>query len=72
MLDYTRESLNMPKSSWIAFVLDAPIVIPHLLEYVFTYFNEVYSLKEHEAVLLKGQNLIFSIVAGGIWFASRF
>ena len=34
-----------------------------------TCFNEDYSLKEHEAVFLKRQNLIFSVVAGNIWFA---
>ena len=31
-----------------------------------TCFNEDYSLKEHEAVFLKRQNLIFSVVAGNI------
>ena len=36
-----------------------------------TCFNEDYSLKEHEAVFLKRQNLIFSVVAGNIWFAFR-
>ena len=32
------------------------------------YFNKVYSLKEHEAVFLKRQNFIFSVVAGSISF----
>ena len=36
-----------------------------------TCFNEDYSLKEHEAVFLKRQNLIFSVVARNIWFAFR-
>lgn len=30
---------------------------------VVTYSSEVYSLTEHEAVFLKGQKLIFAIVA---------
>ena len=72
MLDYARVSANMPESAWVAFVLYVPIVIPCLLEYVFTYFNRVYSLKEHEAVFFKRQNLIFYIVAGSISFASWF
>ena len=45
-----------------------PIEIPCILEHVLTYFNEVCNLEEHEAVFLKGQNLIFSIGAGSIWF----
>ena len=48
----------------MAFVLHVPIVIPCLAECVVTYLNEVHSLKENEAVFLKRQNLIFSIVAG--------
>ena len=38
----------------------------YVLQYRLTYFIEVYSLKEHKAVFLKRQNLIFSIVAGSI------
>ena len=46
-------------------VLYAPIVKPCLFEWVITYFSKVYSLKEHEAFFFnKGQNLIFSRVAG--------
>ena len=57
--------LNLPK--WFSF----PIVIPSLLEYVVIYCNiytklEVYSLKDYEAIFLKRQNLIFSIVTGSI------
>ena len=48
----------------MAFVLHVPIVTPCLVECVVTYFNEVYNLKEHEAVFLKRQNLI--LVAGNI------
>ena len=36
------------------------------------YLNEVYSLKEHEAVFLKMESYIFSIVAGSIWFGFCF
>ena len=51
----------------MAFILHILIVISCELEYLFTYFNEVYSLKEHGAVFLKRQNLIFfSIVAESI------
>ena len=50
----------------------SPIVIPCLVEYVETYFNKVYSLKEHEAVFLKKQNVTFSAVAGSIWFVFYF
>ena len=42
------------------------IVISFLLECMVTYFNEVWNLKEHEAVFLKRQNLIFIIVGGSI------
>ena len=42
MLDYARIYMNMPKSAWTAFVSHVPIVIPGLLGYVFSYFNEVY------------------------------
>ena len=62
----------MPKSAWIAFVLYVSIVIPCLLECVFTCLNEIYSPKELKAVFLKRQNLFFSIVAGSIWLASWF
>ena len=51
----------------MAFVFYVPNVIPCLLEYVDTYFNKVYSLKEHEAIFLKRQNLVYSIVAGSIY-----
>ena len=66
MSKYAGICVNMPKSTWIAFVWHVPIVSPWLLECVVTYFNKVFSLKEHDAVFMK-QNLIFSIVAGSIW-----
>ena len=59
---------NMSKYTWRAIVLQAPIVIPSLLDHVVTYFHKVYALIEHEAVFLKRQKLPFSIVAGSIWF----
>ena len=46
--------LNLPKFVWIAFVLHSPIVISYL--------------KESYNVFLESKNLIFSIVAGSIWF----
>ena len=53
MLDYATVCMHMPKSASMAFVLHVTIVIPSLLKYVFTYFTEVYSLKEQETVFLK-------------------
>ena len=58
MTEYIGTYVNKPKFAQIAFVLHVPIVIPCLLECVVTYFNEVHSLKEHEAD--------FSVVAGSI------
>ena len=51
--------LNMSKFTRMAFVLHVTNVTPCLLERVITYFNKVYSLKEHVAIFVKGQNLIF-------------
>ena len=41
-------------------------------DYLFERLQETkrYTLKEHETVFLKMQNLIFSIAAGSIWFFS--
>ena len=75
--------LNMPKYAlmcpnppeWLLYYF--PIVIPCLLERVLTYFN-IYTLtrscsqRDYEAIFLKRQNMIFSIVAGSIWFAFCF
>ena len=61
MCEYAQICLNLPE--WLLFVA---IIIPCLFECVVTYFNPVYSLKEHKAVFLKRENLIFSIVAGSI------
>ena len=66
--EYAKICVNIPKSASIVFVLHVPIVIPYLLECMITYLSEVYSLKEHEAVLLKRQNFNYPLVAGSIWF----
>ena len=56
----------------MTFILYVPIVIPRPPERVVTYFNKVYSFKEHEVVSLKRQNLIFSIVAESTGFVFCF
>lgn len=54
----------------MTFVVHAYIVILCIPEHVVvTYFNKDFSLKEHEAVFWKRQNLIFSIMAGSIGFS---
>ena len=60
------------KSVRSAFLLHNFIVILCLLELVVTYFNKIYSLKEHKAIFLKKQNLIFYLVAGSICFVFCF
>ena len=70
--EYAGLYVNILKSAWISFVLHTPIVILCLLERVITYFNEYFSLKGDEAVFLKRQKLIFSIVAGSILFVFWF
>ena len=69
MPEYAGIYVNIPKSTWMSFVLHAPIVIPCLLGYL---FRRIFNLKEHEAVFLKRQNLMFSIVAGSNWFVFCF
>ena len=67
--------LILPK--WLLFYF--PIVIPCLPEWVVTHFS-VYSklevlpgfYEDYEAVFLKRQNFIFSVVAWSIWFAFLF
>ena len=58
-------------STYARIYLNVPELLLFYLSPV-TYFNEFYSLKEHEAVFLKRQKLIFSVVAGCIWFAFCF
>ena len=45
MPEYSSIFVNMPKPSWMAFVLSVLTVRSFPLERVFSYFNEVYSLK---------------------------
>ena len=72
MSEYARKCVNLPESVWKVFVFHALVVVTCLLEQVITYFSKTYSLKEDEASSLKRQNLIFSIVAGSVWFALNF
>ena len=75
MSEYIGICVSFPKSTWMASVLYFPTVIPCLLESVVTYFNvctKRFSLKEIQAVFLKTQNLIFSIVAVSTLFAFLF
>ena len=60
MLEYVGICVNMPKSAWIAFVLHSTCGCL----FQWSFYSE-----EHKAVFLKKQNLIFSVVAGSIWFA---
>ena len=69
--------LNIPEQ--ILNILDYAWICLNMADYarisvkpVVTYSNEVYGLTEHEAVFLKGQKLIFAIVARCIWFAFCF
>ena len=64
--EYAGIYVNILKSIGVTFVLHASIVILCLLERVVTYFDEHFSLKGHDAVFLKRQNLISSILAGSI------
>ena len=66
MPEYPGILVNIPKSGWMSFVSHVFIVIPCPLECLVTYFNEYFSLKRHEDVFLKRQNLFFYTVAGSI------
>ena len=55
---YVWSCLKVPEFVWMAFVLHSPIVIPYL--------------KESQTVFLESKKLIFSIVAGNIWFCCFF
>ena len=72
MTEYAWIYINMPESIWVAFVFHVLVVITCLLECIVIYLNKVYSLKEHEAVFLRRQNLIYSVVAGSTWFVFCF
>ena len=74
MPGYSRIYVNIPKSAWMTC-----FPFPLWLHYttrgsLFEGLQESrgYSLKEHEAVFLKRQNLIFSIAAGCISFVFCF
>ena len=58
--------VNMPNTVRMAFYVLVPILILFLLERVVTYFNEIYN--KEWGYFLEEKNLIFSIVAGCIWF----
>ena len=65
MPEYAWMCLNLHE--WLLFYF--LVVIPCLLERVATYYYRGYSLKDYEVVFLfKRQNLIFSTIAGSIWF----
>ena len=66
LLEYAGICVNMPKPIWMAFVLYFPNVILCLVEQVVTYLS-VYTKPEIKG--WKKQNMIFSTVAGSIWFA---
>ena len=73
MPEYAGVYVNMRKAARMAFALHFVFVIPCLLwtgNYLFQQFHETrsYSLKEHEAIFLKKQDLIFTIIARSIWF----
>ena len=69
LLECPRICVNMPKFVWMAFVLYFLIVIPGLLERVITYMKlEAIVWRSTMIFTLTRQNLIFSIVAGSIWF----
>ena len=46
MPEYEGIWTNMAKSTYKAFVLHVPVVIPCELERVITYYNEVYNLRD--------------------------
>ena len=76
LAEYARICTNMPKSVWTAFVLYFPVVIPHFLEVVVTYFN-VYTKLEvlvwrKMRLFSWRQNLIFSIVDVSVLFGFCF
>ena len=76
MPEYAKKCVNISKSTWMVFVLH--LIFPFVLQSVF-YLNtwllierlretRGYSLKEHDAVFLSRENLIFSSWKYFIWF----
>ena len=76
MPEYAGIFQNMLKSAWMAFVLflHCNPLSTWTHGYLFHCLFETwsYSLKIFEAVFLKRQNLIISIIAGRIWYAFCF
>ena len=82
MQEYAGIRVNMPKSAWMTLILDI-LIFPFALQSP-SYFNRwlliwtstedyKHSLKEHETVFFKIQNLFFfSIAAGNISFVFCF
>ena len=68
MPDYAWIRLTILEFGWIFLYLPEWLLISCLLERVVTYFNKVYSLKEHKDDFLNRQNFIFSMVAGSTRF----
>ena len=72
MPEYAWICLNLP--GWLSFTFCISAFILESLFYLNTYLLiwtskgiRGYNLKEHETVFLKGQNLIFSIAAAGVF-----
>ena len=67
-----QKCMNMPMSTRRAFFYMSPIFFLHVFIFFTCYFNKVYIVRKNEAVFLKTQNSIFSIVAGSAWFVFCF
>ena len=61
ILKYVKIGMDMPKSTCMDFALHVHIIIPCLLECMINFFNKSHSLKEHETVFLKRQNVILFV-----------
>ena len=68
---WMSQFMYLTKLSWRALALHVSLIISSLLEHMVTYFNEVYSLEEHDDISLK-RELIFSILAGSFFFVFFF
>ena len=68
---WMSQFMYLTKLSWRALALHVSLIISSLLEHMVTYFNEVYSLEEHDDISLK-RELIFSILAGSFFFCFFF
>ena len=70
MQKYAWLCVNMPKFAWTVFALHFLIVIPCFIQRL--HEGRRCSLKEHEAISLKRESLVFSAVVGNIRFAFCF